>query len=359
MEGLIKVGVIGCGAIAQIQHLPNLTEAGNLFTVAGICDLSEQLLAYVGDKFGVPMGRRFTDYRDLIGSDIDAVIVCPSGTHAPQTIAAANAGKHVLVEKPACITVREAQEMVSAAEAAGVVLQVAYMKRHDPGYLYAKEVVEGMEDIRFVQVNHLHPDNKLHLADFDYLIPDDFPVDAARKLGENSGELLREALGQDVPGHISSAFHALNGSMIHDIGNLHGIFGHPSGVVSTEIWAGGRAFSTVLEYEADIRAVATWVDLPELWHFRETLEVYGSRERVLVSFPSGFARGLATNVTIEQIEPDGLPIAKTLEWHENAFANELQHFHTCINRGIQPTTPGSELIDHLGLVRDIILAHLE
>lgn len=59
------------------------------------------------------------------------------------------------------------------------------------------------------------------------------------------------------------------------------------------------------------------------------------------------------------METDGLPIAENLEWHENAFSNELRHFHKCINRGIQPDTPGSELIDHLGLVRDIILAHLE
>ncbi len=358
MSRPIRVGVIGCGAIAQIQHLPNLAADPEIFSIGGICDLSEQLLTFVGDKFRVPAAGRFSDYRDLVHSDIDAVIVCPSGTHAPQSIAAAEAGKHVLVEKPACVTVREAEEMVQAADSAGTVLQVAYMKRYDPGYVYAKKMVEGMADVRFIQVNHLHPDNKHHLADFEYLVPTDFPASAARELGESTGELLREALGREVQAHVSGAFHTLNGSMIHDIGNLHGMFGNPSRVVSTEIWAGGRAFSTVLEYENEGRAVATWVDLPELWHFRETLEVYGSRERILVSFPSGFARGLATRVTVEQIEGEGLASAKNLEWHGDAFTNELLHFGECITGGTQPNTPGSELIEHVGLVRDIVLAYL-
>jgi hypothetical protein len=71
--------------------------------------------------------------------------------------------------------------------------------------------------------------------------------------------------------------------------------------------------------------------IPELWHFHKTVEVDALRERGLVSFPSGFARGLATNVIVEQTETHGLPIAKTLEWYQNAFANELRHFRNCKN----------------------------
>ncbi len=63
-------------------------------------------------------------------------------------------------------TVAEAEAMVAAAERSGVVLMVGYMKRHDPAYRYAAARVREMDDIRFVQVNHLHPDNSLHLAKF-------------------------------------------------------------------------------------------------------------------------------------------------------------------------------------------------
>src|SRR5215469_1680185 len=128
----LMIGVIGCGAIAQIQHLPHLRELDDQFAIGGLSDLSPKLLEYVGDLYGVPAERRFVDYHDLVRSDIDAVIVCPSGSHAPPSIVAAEAAKHVMVEKPMCTTAREAQAMVEAADQAGVLLMVAYMKRHEP-----------------------------------------------------------------------------------------------------------------------------------------------------------------------------------------------------------------------------------
>ncbi|KKK89445.1 hypothetical protein LCGC14_2733010 [marine sediment metagenome] len=88
----LSVGVIGCGAIAQIQHLPHLRELNEQFEVGAICDISRELLRRVGDEYDVPGDRRFRDYRELVKADIDAVIVCPSGTHAPHAIVAAAAG---------------------------------------------------------------------------------------------------------------------------------------------------------------------------------------------------------------------------------------------------------------------------
>ena len=125
--GLLKIGIIGCGAIAQIQHLPHLKLRDDIFEIRALCDLSTNLLNALGEQFNVPAERQFTDYRRLVESDVDAVIVCPAGSHAPATIAAARAGKHVFVEKPMCHTVREAEEMVAAARQSGVVLQVGYM----------------------------------------------------------------------------------------------------------------------------------------------------------------------------------------------------------------------------------------
>ena len=110
MMSRLRVGVIGCGGIAQIQHLPHLVELSSDFEVAGLCDLSRELLAHVGAAYGVPPERRHVEYHELVQrADIDAVIVCNSGTHAPPAIAAARAGKHILVEKPVCYTVAEAR----------------------------------------------------------------------------------------------------------------------------------------------------------------------------------------------------------------------------------------------------------
>jgi predicted dehydrogenase len=359
----LKVGIVGCGAIAQIQHLPHLRELGNEFEIAGLCDLSPKLLATLGAEYGVPPERRFLDYRDLVRGDVDAVIVCPTGSHAAPSIAAARAGKHVLVEKPMCTTVAEAEAMVAAADQAGTVLMVAYMKRHDPAYRYAQARVREMSDVRFIQVNHLHPDNSLHLAEFRVHRFDDVPAEGRSATDADHRRGIADALGyagpEQVPLAITRAYSTILGSMIHDIGNLHGLFGPPARVLSSEIWAEGRGISTVLEYPGEKRAVCSWVDLPELWDFRETLEVYGSRERVLATFPTGFARGLPSTVTLHGMDADRTPWRKELSWHDNPFLLELREFRKCALEGAKVETDGRDAIHDVALVRDIVLAYLK
>jgi predicted dehydrogenase len=358
----LKIGVIGCGAIAQIQHLPHLRELDEEFQIGGLADLSPRLLEAVGAEYGVPRERQFLDYRDLVQSDIDGVIVCPSGSHAGPAIAAAEAGKHVFVEKPMCTTVREAQAMVDAADRAGVLLMIAYMKRHEPAYRFAQQKVAEMSDVRFIQVNHLHPDNDLHTAEFKVRRFDDISADVRANWQHEQRALIAEALdyadGDDVPDAMAHAYNLILGSMIHDLGNLHGLFGPAQHVLSSEIWLDGRAVTTVLDYGEGRRAVASWVDLPELWDFKETLEVYGSRERVLVSFPTGFARGLPSYVTLHGMDTDGTPWRREYSWHDNPFKLELQHFGECIRSGQPPRTPGSEAVADIQLVGDIVKTYL-
>ena len=358
----LKVGVLGCGAIAQVQHLPHLRELADDFEIAGLCDLSPSLLRLVGDEYRVPADRRFTDYAEMLRSDVQAVIVCPSADHAAPSIGAAEAGKHVFVEKPMCTARSQAEAMVVAAEKAGVVLQVGYMKRHEPAYRYARERVAAMSDVRFVQVNHLHCGNDRHLADFRFHRADDLPPRTPTPLPERRHRVA-DAMGLADPDRLDetalSAFQTVLGSFIHDIGNLSGLFGPPTRVVSTELWAEGRGITTVLEYPDDKRAVCSWVSLPELWEFTETLEVYGSRERVLVSFPTGFSKGAPSTVTLHGAETNGHPFEKQLTWRDNPFKLEIQHFRECVLSGKQPITPGRDAIADIALVADIVKAWVE
>ena len=70
----VRIGVVGCGAIAQIQHLPFLSELAEEFEIAAVCDVSPSAAKYAAELFHVP--NRYTDYRDLLASDVDAVLLC-------------------------------------------------------------------------------------------------------------------------------------------------------------------------------------------------------------------------------------------------------------------------------------------
>lgn len=351
----IRIGVVGCGAIAQIQHLPHLKELHDCYDIVALCDVSRQLVEFIGDMYGVP--HRYTDYRDLLSADLDAVLLCFADPKTEVAVAALQAGKHVFIEKPMCYSVQEADRILAAAQSSGATLMVGYMKQHDPGYQYALEQVRQIPDIRFIQVNHLHPNNDLHLKEFTLYKFDDIPQEAQEHHTRLRTESIREAIG-DVPDDIRRTFGLLSGSMIHDISSLRGMFGPPKRVVSAEVWRNGSSVSMVLEYDGDKRCVATWTDLPELWDFRETLEVFGGAQRVSIRFPTGFAIKDPSPVTVQGMDGD-IPWKKEVIVNtQNSFKLELIHFHECVTNGTPPLTDGAGARHDAALVREIIQTYM-
>ncbi len=136
----IRVGIIGCGGIFRNLHAPYYEEPTRRAEIVAIADINADAAQEQADRFGA---ESYTDYRALLDrSDIDAVDVCVHPRpHLEITRAAAEAGKHILMEKPMCCNVAEGDAMIAAAEEAGVLLMVAYMMRFDPGYRKLKSLL--------------------------------------------------------------------------------------------------------------------------------------------------------------------------------------------------------------------------
>ena len=137
----IKVGIIGCGGIFRNLHAPYYEEPTRRAEIVAIADLNEASVNEQAARFNA---QGYTDYRHLLERpDIDAVDVCVHpGPHRDITLAAADAGKHILMEKPMCRNVAEGDEMIAATAEAGVRLQVAYMMRFDPGHMKLKQLLQ-------------------------------------------------------------------------------------------------------------------------------------------------------------------------------------------------------------------------
>ncbi|MCU1493637.1 MAG: hypothetical protein JWO62_1401 [Acidimicrobiaceae bacterium] len=134
----VRLGLVGCGRIAQVAHLPAARKAVGVELVA-VCDASEHLSTNVAHQYGVA---GFTDLDAMLAVELDAVIVAtPDRLHASNATAALEAGKHVLVEKPLASGADEARQLGELASSLGLKLQVGAMKRHDPGIEYAHEAV--------------------------------------------------------------------------------------------------------------------------------------------------------------------------------------------------------------------------
>lgn len=122
----LGVGVVGCGNIAKV-HLEQLVKQQDAALV-GICDIVPEKVSQVSAQYDVP---GYTSYDELLARpEVDAVLIAtPNYHHREATLQAFAAGKHVLVEKPMARTVRECDEMIAAAEAAGRKLGVGHVLR--------------------------------------------------------------------------------------------------------------------------------------------------------------------------------------------------------------------------------------
>jgi predicted dehydrogenase len=139
----LRVGVIGCGSIAQHRHLPEYVANKNVQLVA-VCDINAERAKEVAGKYEVTA---YTSYEDLLRSgEVDAVSVCtPNYLHAPISIAALDTGVHVLCEKPLATSKEEAEAMISAAKRSGKKLMIGHNQRFVSSHQKARQLIQSGE----------------------------------------------------------------------------------------------------------------------------------------------------------------------------------------------------------------------
>ena len=140
----VRIGIIGCGGIANGKHMPSLKKLPNVEMVA-FCDIIEQRAIDAKAKFGTPDALVCTDYKELLKDEtIDVVHVCtPNRSHSFITVDALESGKHVMCEKPMAINSVEAKKMVDAAERTGKKLTIGYQSRQRADSQYLKKEAEN------------------------------------------------------------------------------------------------------------------------------------------------------------------------------------------------------------------------
>jgi predicted dehydrogenase len=142
----VKVGIIGCGAIAEQKYhlaISSIPEA----EVVAFCDIIPEKAEALRKMFKAEEAKIYEDYRELLKDEsIGVVHVCtPNVSHAPITVAALKAGKHVLCEKPMATTYKDAKLMCETAKEEGKLLSIGYQYRCRPEQLFLKEMCENGE----------------------------------------------------------------------------------------------------------------------------------------------------------------------------------------------------------------------
>ena len=142
----VRIGIIGCGGIANGKHMPSLKKLPDVEMVA-FCDVVEERAQKAAREYGVEGAKVYTDYKELLkDKTIDVVhVLTPNKQHSFITVDALEAGKHVMCEKPMAINSAEAKKMLDAAKRTGKKLTIGYQSRFRQDSMYLKKVCENGE----------------------------------------------------------------------------------------------------------------------------------------------------------------------------------------------------------------------
>jgi predicted dehydrogenase len=354
MPDRVRIGVVGCGLIAQVMHLHYLHELSDRFELAAVCDISPGLAAGCAERFGAH--RAYADWEALIEDRLDALMILTSGDHAPIALAAAQAGLHVFVEKPMALSSHSAEEIVRAAGSAGVQLMVGMMKRYDPAYERLAALLPDLDDLRLVRVTTLESPLEPYVAHYPMLRggrPPDALLDELR-LAEDR-EIDQALPATDEPTRWCYRWILLD-SLVHELNALRGVLGEPTEIRSADL--SSRCVSVCLRF-GEVDCHLSWVDLPGIARYQQEFAFYAPDQRLTLQLPSPFLRSMPSKLIVEGGAPGTSSSYQQEEIvsFEEAFKRELVEFADCIGTGRPPRTPGSDGLADLRLCEGIARAH--
>jgi predicted dehydrogenase len=349
----IRVGIVGCGEVTQIMHWPSLFQLADQFEVTALCDVSLLVLEELGRLWNI--NSLATNHRDLVTrEDVDAVLIAnPNAFHAEVVLDAIAAGKHVLVEKPMCVTHREADQIIAAQKNSNIVVQVGYMRRYAPAFIEACEVVRKMGEIKFARVRDFIGFNSLIVNATSRVIRDKQLSESMKretKLREDAS--LDEALGGRSTSALRRAYTLMLGLSSHDLSAMRELLGMPTKVLFAAQRSAGLYLTAAFDYGTYICQFETGID--HIARFDAHLEVYGGKQVVRVQYDTPYVRNSPIRLfTMEANGQDGVINRTSHPAWGDPFIEEWKVFYQNVIKNQVPKTDPTDFAQDLELFTEM------
>ncbi len=361
MSNPLKVGMLGAGGITN-SHLPAYLEHPDRVQITAVCDLVEPRAQALARKAGVEAV--YTDLDQMLReADIDAVDNCTfHPAHAPLTIAAAEAGKHVIVEKPMARSLQECRDMVAAADKAGVTLMIAQDLRYSPEAFAVKRFIdEGRLGEMFAVRTHLLSPRvppRIGRARQDRYADANQGGGTLMSVQVHHIDLLRFYAGNVK--RLTAVCRSIGPRMVNDAEDLvaailefeNGVLGHLfAGPGETpEDASDGRPVTastrSYMLYGTEGTIHSTPSTLPEHHHFGRIMFAPTEDRPIDRSIPADLERWV--HPPFEPIDTSGLDLPTV-----KPFVNEILHFEECIRTGREPISSGRDNTETMKIIYGI------
>ncbi|KAF2092285.1 NAD(P)-binding protein [Saccharata proteae CBS 121410] len=352
----LRVGVVGAGEVAQVIHLPCLSLLSHLYTISSICDISRKNASHCAAKFHIP--KCAADAYEVINDPaVDVVFILTSDEfHAVYAIAALEAGKHVMIEKPITLSMQAAQRIIEAEKkAAGPRVFVGYMRRYAPSFTQAfKREIASIPRILYARVRDFSGPNTYFVnGSGTFQVKNtDFPEDAGTQREKMLRELYSEAFDGKVATPERKNMCRFLGSLgSHDISLMREALGFPESVGG--VTANDPFYSAIFNFRnktGEPFAVTYESGIDSVPEFDAHLAVYGQDKRVTIHYDSPYVKGLPIKVVVvEKNEHGEIQKREMLTSYEDAYTAELQEMHACFTEGKAVKTTAEDALQDLKL----------
>lgn len=344
----LRVAIIGCGHVAQWLHIPYLRELDDRYEIVAACDISPRLVERVGSFFGI-VGR-YTDYQRMLEEIHPDICLIATVDHYPPAIAAVEAGAHILVEKPMCLLLSEAEHLAARAEELGRVVQVGYHKRYDPNYLRGLELMKETGERRLLHLRCIIGPNARYFDDFwpGWRYDDAPPM-------PSSHEKIRTELGADIPDIFLNSYGFMGGLSTHTFSILRGLYPEVPVVHGCRISGKGNFYTALLE-TGDGVMVTLETGSVDVKSFDEEMALYAHDRVIKINFPSPYLKNAATEVMMKSMSGRELVEQRFVASNEEAYKREWEALYRSIVHNAPVATPAREGVMDIQLMHKLLEA---
>lgn len=360
MAERVRVGVAGGGLIAQAVHLPTLRALGDRFELVSVAEPSPSTREALAGRYGIAV---HADWRALLEDELEAIVICsPHATHAEIALAALDAGLHVFVEKPLCISVEDADRICARREQTGMTVQVGYMKRYDTAFHdLIEQLPASAEELRLVDVVTYDPFMvRPPFVPADVVVGRDLDAGFLRAAEAAERDQVEAAIGRSDPASVKAFSYTYLACLVHDVNLVHGVLEQlglelPAPAVESAHWADGRGASATYSLPGGARWRSVWLMLEGLERFEEVASFYFEDRIHRLRFDAPYLREQPTEHEIVS-RVGGADLVRRRAKIGDHYRAGFEHFHACIRAGEETLTPPEQARLDLVALRDAFLA---
>ncbi|KAH6889245.1 hypothetical protein B0T10DRAFT_572616 [Thelonectria olida] len=344
---ILGVGLIGCGEVSQVVHIPTLGFLSHLFKITYLCDVSENALEHTRSKIGGGPPKTTRNPEELCSSaEVDVVFIVNSTEyHADHAILALQNNKHVLIEKPAAFNLRDLGRIKEAEKSSEGKAMVGYMRRYASAFQTAIKEIGGLDQIMYARVRDIIGPNSAFVSQSGTFPKrfTDFRQEDTDDLKARNTESVETGLkecGADTSDLNRLFWQYLGGLGSHDLSAMRELLGMPLAVhgasVTLPFW------NVLFKYPGFSVSYESGID--DVPRFDAHIEVYSKTKTVRIQYDTPYVKGLPITLHIAE-NCDGVYKDSTVRvTYEDAYTQEMKELYDWITKDkpIKTTIEDSE-----------------